>query len=474
MGRWTLDHHDDVLRSKLKSLVAGACKRAQLEKGEPSITYEAFVEELDEGDSFTTSLIDVLVKEMAERRIRPNPNDRRLISERTAKTLRAQAAPLHIYRGRTARLPNRRFNASDYLSAPPDELELSASDEDLDTFAQTSSGLEGVRLNSELYDAFLPVSYHSMDGGLGGNGESSSHAAAGSASTPELDREGVTSPRPVSPPFSGFQARNQGGFWVTSSSFGSGANTTRPQRRPVRSRTIDFNDFTLRRRSTMRQSSSQNSDHNARSEDPADGTWRFAPFPGRGEDESATTRSTSRRFFGSISGHRRHEVGSGEPWSSEPREPSPLPIPPPRSVSENVESHTSTGQSSSQLWFSLTNHNMSNPTINSVPASGTPTGSDPGDERRLAVAPRLRRGGIRSLPSPLTSEPTHSDAEVGESGTGENSQAGRPSSNSPTQELERNLDDFVSGSEGHEVWAAQEARQLLTPRSVSPIGGSMD
>ena len=45
------------------SLVStGALKRSKIEKSEPTITYEAFVEELDGGDSFTASLIDVLVK----------------------------------------------------------------------------------------------------------------------------------------------------------------------------------------------------------------------------------------------------------------------------------------------------------------------------------------------------------------------------------------------------------------------------
>ncbi len=34
----------------------------EVEKDGPSITYEAFVGDLDEGDSFTTSLVDVLVK----------------------------------------------------------------------------------------------------------------------------------------------------------------------------------------------------------------------------------------------------------------------------------------------------------------------------------------------------------------------------------------------------------------------------
>ena len=40
----------------------GAIKRMKVEQDAHTITYEAFVAELDEGDSFTTSLIDVLVK----------------------------------------------------------------------------------------------------------------------------------------------------------------------------------------------------------------------------------------------------------------------------------------------------------------------------------------------------------------------------------------------------------------------------
>lgn len=40
---------------------SGAIKRARLEN-EPMISYEDFVEDLDRGDSFTTSLIEILVK----------------------------------------------------------------------------------------------------------------------------------------------------------------------------------------------------------------------------------------------------------------------------------------------------------------------------------------------------------------------------------------------------------------------------
>jgi hypothetical protein len=46
----------------LPTLSAGALKRSKIDKIEPTISYETFVEELDGGDSFTTSLIDALVK----------------------------------------------------------------------------------------------------------------------------------------------------------------------------------------------------------------------------------------------------------------------------------------------------------------------------------------------------------------------------------------------------------------------------
>ncbi len=39
----------------------GAINRAAVEK-EPTITFDDFVKELDTGDAFTTSLIDILVK----------------------------------------------------------------------------------------------------------------------------------------------------------------------------------------------------------------------------------------------------------------------------------------------------------------------------------------------------------------------------------------------------------------------------
>ncbi|EJF62351.1 hypothetical protein DICSQDRAFT_39920, partial [Dichomitus squalens LYAD-421 SS1] len=151
----TLEYHDEVLRNKIKNLVLGAIKRMKVEQDDPSITYEAFVEELDEGDAFTATLVDVLVKELAERKQRPNPGDRRLISERTAKSLRMQAAPLHVYRGSSLRDRARRS-----VPLPPprpygttfhDILSDSDGDEEYGTMLGSSGQLEGAQINTDLY-----------------------------------------------------------------------------------------------------------------------------------------------------------------------------------------------------------------------------------------------------------------------------------------------------------------------------------
>ncbi|KAF8525285.1 hypothetical protein JB92DRAFT_2702520, partial [Gautieria morchelliformis] len=86
------EYYDQVLGSKLKSLVCGAIARANLEKDDPqaapTISYESFVQDLDHGDSFTTTLVDILVKELAERKARPSSPDRHMVAERTVISLR--------------------------------------------------------------------------------------------------------------------------------------------------------------------------------------------------------------------------------------------------------------------------------------------------------------------------------------------------------------------------------------------------
>ncbi|KAI0245875.1 hypothetical protein BJV78DRAFT_1136562, partial [Lactifluus subvellereus] len=152
----TSEYYDDVLGAKIKCLVSGAVKRSKLEKSEPTISYEAFVEELDPGDAFTTTLTELLVREMAERRQRQATADRRLISDRTAKGLRTLAAPQRVYRDRGIRSLNARrsLNLTDYLAMPPEEMELDDDNDSLESMVDPSGAVEGARMNSDLYDTY--------------------------------------------------------------------------------------------------------------------------------------------------------------------------------------------------------------------------------------------------------------------------------------------------------------------------------
>ncbi|PBK69969.1 hypothetical protein ARMSODRAFT_154305 [Armillaria solidipes] len=167
MGKWTSAHCDDVLNTKIKSLVSGAIKRAMLEKEkmEPTISYRDFVEELEPGDSFTTSIIDIMVKELADRRNR-TMSDRKLIAERTAKSLRALSMDYKSIRRRSVA---RRPMLSEYLTSPPARVVDMDDDDEFDHLLDPmSSTIEGVRINSNLYDAYGSDSWN--DGWIGSAG----------------------------------------------------------------------------------------------------------------------------------------------------------------------------------------------------------------------------------------------------------------------------------------------------------------
>jgi len=53
---------DRVVLLTFSQSSSGAVKRSKLEKLEPAISYETFVEDLDPGDSFTTTLTELLVR----------------------------------------------------------------------------------------------------------------------------------------------------------------------------------------------------------------------------------------------------------------------------------------------------------------------------------------------------------------------------------------------------------------------------
>ncbi|KAF8735454.1 hypothetical protein AX14_002035 [Amanita brunnescens Koide BX004] len=255
MGRWTPNYLDSVLHAKISTLVTGAIQRAALDKSEPSITYENFVNDLDTGDSFTTTFIDILVKEMAERHARPTVSDRSMIADRTAKSLQHLATSPRIYRERPGRAFARRtVNLSDYLSAPPNEMDVEDDDEDLDTV-----------LDSRVFS---------------------------SSPSPPAEESAATIRAP--------SVAGRHNSWSLSNPASSSNLRRQPSiRLSSRSRTADFNDFTSRRRTSTRDSLSAGPEGNEGSSEsrereigrPRPLTRRFFPFGRSRPHEPAVSAS---------------------------------------------------------------------------------------------------------------------------------------------------------------------------------------
>ncbi|KIP08354.1 hypothetical protein PHLGIDRAFT_127086 [Phlebiopsis gigantea 11061_1 CR5-6] len=423
MGKWTLNHQDDVLRDKIKTLVVGAVQRVKSENhertSEPTITYEAFVEELDAGDSFTATLIDILVKEVADRRTRPRANDRRMISDRTAKALRSQTHQLPIY---THRLTSRRYTA-DFILHP--DIEHSEEEEESAELRET---IESSRPASALYEAYAP--FHSFS------------SRSFLDSTDRL-RSTVTSPRPTSPstPFIGGDLTGippPPPLSYIAPAGPSSLGRRRTIRRPGRSTTMDFDDFTSRRRSIVRQH--VETSEPVRAEDSADGTWRFSSSLGRpspSEPASSSTYRLSRRSLPLSSWsdpHLRIDPDNDDVIESTATDGAP-----------DAEEPSGTGhQSSSQLWHRL-------------------TGRPYTDDRSGTVVPRLRRGG---QPAPESMFPRYASLVTESSTPRLDGPAGATEDRVPSRASSSTSASRIHSSEMDAL--DEVSRQLLTPRSISP------
>ncbi|KAK2466007.1 hypothetical protein APHAL10511_001648 [Amanita phalloides] len=331
MGQWTPNYVDSVLHAKMTALVTGAIQRAALDKSEPNINYENFVKDLDTGDSFTTTFIDILVKEMAERRTRSTVSDRRLIADRTAKSLRLLATPLRIYRERPSRtIPGRRtINLSDYLSAPPNEMDVEDEQEESDT------GLDWRVLSN-------------------------------SPSPPS--EENTTTFRPPS-------TTGRHSSWSISNSPSASSLRRQPSiRLPSRSRTVDFNDFTSRRRTSIRE---VREGFGARPEGN-DGSTES-----REREIGRVPRPVTRRFF---------PFGRNRPYE----------LAGPTGPQDEVQNADGADEGftyifepsvSSAAWFPMASPARSASPEHSEPARRS---TETSDERARHPIPRLRRGTIRA------------------------------------------------------------------------------
>lgn len=196
---------------------------------------------------------------MAERRQR-QASDRRLISDRTAKGLRTLAAPQRVYRDRTGRgvAARRPLYLTDYL--PPDEMDLDDDNDSLESMVDPSGAVEGARINSDLYDAYANP------------GSCSFSLFSRSIRSHPIDTPASADPHiSPTPPHLRHMLRSatRREDWVllrdtSPDGWGPPSPTTAPsappltrqpsiRRLPARSRTVDFTDFTSRRRSSGRE-----------------------------------------------------------------------------------------------------------------------------------------------------------------------------------------------------------------------------
>jgi hypothetical protein len=331
--------------------------------------------------------------------------DRRLIADRTAKSLRLLAVPARIYRDRSlSRSLGRRVNLTDYLTSPPEEMDMEdeEGDEGYDGMAEDGenvpSFIEGARVNSDLYDAYSGHGWSAHP--MGTSLSRRSHAISAAFAAPSESPEASNSVDPVLPPLES-QARNSSWF-APGSTFMSGSSATLTRqpsiRRSTRSRTVDFNDFSTRRRSTFRNTTADSDEPRASEDIPnAPGSWVSGPI----SDEPLGSPG-ARRFF--PLSRRRHEVAvsSMPPWlDSGARNNRPV------SPSEPI---------SFRPWRS----NSGPPPL--IPARSFEHERSPSDEFERPQLPRPRRGGLRAPESMLsrhaspvtgeTEEPTPSASVV--------------------------------------------------------------
>ena len=329
-----------------------------------------------------------LVQEMAERRMRPTSADRRLIADRSAKSLRMLATPLRIYRDRSSVYgapPRRSVNLTDYPTAPSDELEMEEDEEEFENaYGNAAATVEGASLNSEMYDAFGGSSHRwSSHPGLTMSRRTLAEESSAMASNSSDDNQLPDALRPtVSYSTSPVTRPSPWSFPSNSSLF-----RTTTVRRPVRSRTVDFNDFTSRRRSSIRQGTTQDI-LAPRIDVPEDSSrslsaWERPSIPA--SPVIGRSPQSARRFFG-LTRNRRHDPNGSLLFRD---------IALPGASSEPGDlSYWTVEADSSGPWFGSRQPYFSN--------RYQPHEVEGSEERTHDEIPRLRRGGVRAPESMLS------------------------------------------------------------------------
>lgn len=265
-------------------------------------------------------------------------------------------------------------------SAFHDALSESDGDEDYGTALNNPGPFEGARINTDLYDAYFPSTIDlpaTLSRRTTSDVESPPPLPPISSMDPSSTTRRRSSPRTQSPP----TARS---IWYSGLGGASSSSLTRQPtiRRPYHSRTTDFNEFTSRRRSAIRNNTAEEDGPRTDSADTAVRPSLFGSRTSSLVDESSThgirSWSTARRRSIATQLGRTHGGNAETPSTTTSEWPS--------------ASSSTRGPSSSQLWYSLTSPLVPPPA--SVGAPG-PSPADSDGERPQVVAPRLRRGGLR-------------------------------------------------------------------------------
>jgi len=349
-----------------------------------------FVDELDEGDSFTASLMDILVKELADRRTRSHEADRHLICDSTAKGLRSLASTSSVYRPRTIpRYASRRsINLAEYLAVPPDPMDLESGDHfNEEDFVAHPTGppSRASREVRDFYDAYLGARLRSQTA-------SSSREQSGE---PPENNPADDAPTNLQRPLMGWLSPRAETRRSPSASSGPSLARQGPIRRATRSRTVDFNDFTSRRRLELRHNATDDSAPTL-DEYPAEGLAReeLLDFPSAEAALHARSLSAPTRRFEIHLPSWRHGAGSEDvsstPWTEVPN-----------TVSETSQLHTPRLTPLSQL---IEASRVLEPPVNyTSEAQSRLDESIRRIESARLTAPRLRRGGLRAPESLLPS-----------------------------------------------------------------------
>jgi hypothetical protein len=171
------------------------------------------------------------------------------------------------------------------------------------------SFIEGARVNSDLYEAYSAHGWSAHPMGTSLSRRSHANFSAAFAAPSEPPEANGSSLPPL-------ESRTHNGSWpfAPSSAFisGNGSTLTRQPsiRRAVRSRTVDFNDFSTRRRSTFRNIAAGSDDPRASDDIPnALNPWMSGPISDEPHGSPA-----ARRFFPFSRRRSEMTISSMPPW----------------------------------------------------------------------------------------------------------------------------------------------------------------